>query len=243
MATHANACHLLDAALTIAPEATHPRRPFHMGGPPPKIDAYGYVYAALWLAELAEPDVDARDAEGFRASVDAAKRQLRRAKEERLQNPDTTTLRTSDAKKVSRIPAKIGAWAAHEALNWSTRPIYAGGAARPSAANYVRHLMKRAPDRVAVFLAELDRRCLHFELLSVLYDREMTTSADIKTTLWRGHKDDKVTHWLMRLANDSFALVFKEKTRWRLCEGSRDDVLAHINGEQLESAVRALFSS
>jgi hypothetical protein len=238
----ANATHLLLGALKVTPPQTHPPRPFHMGGPPPKLDALAYVHAAIWLAEKIDRHVDPRDRAEFDEHVALGKRQLARSPEERRKkNEDTKALHEANAAKLSRIPAKIGAWVAHEALNFGIRPIYAGGAARPSAANFARFLSKKDPQSIPQFLRDLDRRCVHFEAIAILHERDsLPKRAAVTETIWRGHKDGKVTHWLMHLTDGSFALLFKEKTRWQLYEGPRDEVLAHITDEhQFTSAVNA----
>jgi hypothetical protein len=237
-----NACHLLLGALKVTPPETHPRHPFHGGGPPPKIDARSYVVAALWLADRISSQVDERDRATFDEWVGLARRQLVKGPEQ-ASAVDKSKLVTAHAQKVSRIPCKIGVWAAHETHNWLTRPIYAGGAARPAAANYARFLLKKAPHQLPAFLEELDAQCIHLEALASVHERETIPSAPVATTLWRGHKDGKATHWLMRLDNGLFALLCKPKARWQLIEGDRDDVLASVSEDQFETAVNAVVGA
>ncbi len=240
MAASSNAAHLLLAALKVSPADAHPPRPFHMGGPQPKIGARAYVIGALWLAERAAPFVDTRDTWDFNTYVAAAKRQL-------VLGPDDKTVRETllDAmrSKPSRAAGKIGAWAAHEAANWSFRPIYAGGAARPAAANLAKIIEKKSPDALPRFLAELDALCVHLEALTMLEDRTEKPSAPVAATLWRGHDHGKVTHWLMRLESGELVLLAKLGSRWKLIEGKRDDVLSSVGDAHFAAAVRAASTS
>jgi len=236
VATTANAAHLLLAALKSSPESDHPPGPFHMGGPQPKIGARAYVIAALWLAERAAPFVEARDKSQFDGYVAVAKRQLERGPDDRMQGKE---LHDAMHKKPPRMPCKIGAWAAHEAANWAYRPIYAGGAARPAAANLAKIIAKKTPAELARFLADLDALCIHLEALTMLDDRAVKPSAPVATTLWRGHDKGKVTHWLMRLDNGELALLAKLGPRWKVIEGKRDDVLASVGDAHFAAAVRA----
>ncbi len=235
-----NAHYLLIGALKAAPPAVHPRPPFHGGGPMPKFDAHAYVVAALWLADRVAPRVDPRDREGFEQHVSLARRQLEAGPDEKTHQ---RKLYDADASKVSRIPAKIGAWAAHEAANWAWRPIYAGGAARPAAANLTKLLVKTAPDEVGPFLRDVEALCVHLEALTMLRDRKHETRERPVQTLWRGHKDGKPTQFLLRLEGGGLALFAKLGARWALVEGARDDVLASVTDDQFDRAVRAVAAA
>jgi hypothetical protein len=231
-----NAAHLLLSALKASPPNSHPPSPFHMGGPQPKIGARAYVVAAVWFADRAAPFVDPRDKSQFDTYVAAAKRQLVLGVDDRTQRQ---VLSDAWRAKPSRTPHKIGAWAAHEATNWTTRPIYAGGPARAAAANFAKLLAKKSPALLPQLLADLDMLCIHLEALTMLDDRKETLSAPVATTLWRGHDRGKVTHWLMRLESGELALLAKLGTRWKLIEGKRDDVLASVGDAHFAAAVRA----
>lgn len=231
-----DAHYLLAGALKVAPAGTHPRRPFHGGGPALKIDAEAYVHGVLWLASFIDRFVDPRDRADFDIWVDLARQQLK-------VGPSNTTnqriLYSADAAKVSRIPAKVGAWCAHEASNWAWRAIYAGGAARPAAANVARFLAKSAIGELAGYLADLDAQCLQLEVMTQLREKKQTTTAPVAKVLCRGYEPTKVLFWLMRLENQKLALLFKEKTRWRLLEGDKDEVLATVPEAHFERAVHA----
>jgi hypothetical protein len=231
-----NAAHLLLAALKVSPPSAYPPSPFHMGGPPPKIGARAYVVAAIWLADRVAPFVDERDKSQFDTYVAAARRQLVLGPDDRTQ---ASVLAGARRAKLSRIPAKIGAWTAHEAQNWTARPIYAGGPARGAAANLVKLLARKSPATLPQFLADLDALCIHLEALTMLTDRNEPLSSPVAATLWRGHDQRKVTHWLMRLDSGELALLRKVGSRWQLIEGARDDVLASVGDAHFASAVRA----
>jgi hypothetical protein len=68
-------------------------------------------------------------------------------------------------------------------------------------------------------------------------------SAAVVASRWRGAEKGKGSHWLAELAGGSFALLWKVKGKWRLVEGSRDDVLASVPDSHFEAATRALSAS
>jgi len=232
--------HFLLGALKVTSPETHPPEPFHGGGPALKIDAEAYVVAALWLADRMSKYVDERDRADFDAFVKLARNQLKVGPKD---TKNQKAINAANASKYSRVPAKVGAWAAHEAGNWCWRAIYAGGAARPAAANVARFLAKTAPKELPAFMKELDAYCIHLEVLTQLRDKDQKTSSKVAKGIWRGHDDKKVLCWLMRLENKKLALLFKEKTRWRLMEGDKDDVLATVPETHFEAAVHAAAAS
>ncbi len=190
MAAPSNAAHLLLAALKASPPKSHPPKPFHMGRPQPKIGARAYVVAALWLADRAARFVEPRDKFTFDDFVQSARKQLELGPDDHSQQNE---LFEGLRFRSSRMPCKIGAWAAHEAANWVFRPIYAGGAARPAAANHAKLVAKHSPSELPKFLLDLDALCVHLELLTILDGRGEKPSASIAATLWRGHEEGKVT--------------------------------------------------
>lgn len=228
--------HFLLGALKVAPPESHPPSPFHGGGPALKIDAEAYVVGALWLADRVAPHVEERDRKDFDGWVALARRQLSVGVEDVKKQRE---IYAADASKVSRIPAKIGCWCAHEAGNWAWRSIYAGGAARPAAANVARFYMKKEPRALAAYLRDLDAFCLVLDAQTALRDKSLATSAPVTKVLWRGEEDKKIRYILMRLEDDTLALLHKEKTRWRLVEGARDEVLATVTDKHFEAAVQA----
>jgi hypothetical protein len=229
--------HLLISALEVTPPELHPARPFHGGGPQPKVDALGYVTAALWLADRGSAHVEPRDRESFDGWVKLARRQLELGPRDVSQRAKLFQAR---AGSVSRVPLKLAVWAAHEAANWAFRPIYAGGAARPAAGQLARLLLEEgSAANVRAYLADLDALCVHLELLGKVRERGLTPSAEIETTICRGHADGKPSHWLMRLANRRYALLAKVGARWVLTEGKRGDVLARLSADQRDAATRA----
>jgi hypothetical protein len=232
--------HFLLGALKVAPPETHPPEPFHRGGPALKIDAEAYVVGALWLADRIKRFVEPRDRKEFDDWVGLARKQLELGTDN---NTNQKKIYAADASKVSRIPAKVGCWAAHEAGNWAWRSIYAGGAARPSAANVARFFAKKAPEELPKYLKDLDAQCLILDAQTSLRDKKLTIKSKVAEVLWRGHEGGKVLYWLMRLANKKLALLYKEKTRWRLTEGERDDVLSTVAESHFEEAVNAVVRS
>lgn len=68
-------------------------------------------------------------------------------------------------------------------------------------------------------------------------------SAPVVAGLWRGAERGKATHWLVKLANGRYALLWKVRGKWRLVEGTREDTLASVSDEHMKDAVDALSSS
>lgn len=236
-----NAHHLLIHALTVTASELHPARPFHGGGPQPKIDAAGYVAAALWLADRADPFVDPRDRESFDGWVELARRHVAFGSDDTSLRP---TLYQAIAATATRIPLKIGVWAAHEAANCAFRPIYAGGAARPSARQFAKLLVKRGSgDSVRAYLHDLDSLCVHLEADTMVRGHSLSPSARPDRSVWRGITNDRASHWLLKLVDGNFALIGKIGSRWTLTEGARDYVLAHIPDAQLDAAVAAAMAA
>lgn len=235
-----NAHYLLAQALKAADPAVRPSAPFHGGGPQPKLDGYGYLKAALWLAERARPDLDARDEATFERWIDLAQQELA------SQGEDTARrfqLNQAEAKKVSRIPLKMGVWAASEAAYFGFRSIYSGTAARFAAAGWTKHLSKVAPEAVRAYLIELERLCVHLEALCLVRDKKLTVSQEPVETLWRGWEDKRVTHFLSRIDDGRWLLVRKAGTRWMAIEGNRDDVLASVDEAHFSKAVAKVLNA
>ncbi len=236
-AEYGNASHLLIAALEGAPADLHPPQPFHGGGPPPKIDATRYVIAVLWTAAKARPLCDAADRNELDRMVSLAKQQLRLGRKDKSLIRD---LLAASRDKSSKVPLKIAAWTCHEAHNWTSRPIYAGGAARPAMRQLVALTLKKHGVAATIrLLAEIDSLCVHLEALYRIEEHDLAPSSTPVSTLWRGFAGDKPTGWIVGLKNKQLALISKIGTRWTLTEGDRAFVLAHVPDTQLESAAAA----
>jgi len=236
-AAYGNASHLLIAALKSAPADLHPPQPFHGGGPQPKVDAANYVAAVLWIAERAQPFVDDGDLAEVKRMVALATRQVKLG---RSDDSLRAELLGASRIKSTKVPLKIAAWTCHEAHNWTSRPIYAGGAARPAARQLVAlTLKKRGTDAAAALLREIDALCVHLEALYMLANHELApTGAPIRTA-WRGVSGDKATAWIVELTGGNLALISKIGARWALTEGDRKFVLAHVADGQLDGAAAA----
>lgn len=232
-----NAHHLLAAALKVAPIEDHPPRPFHGGGPAPKVDASAYAHATLWLATRVEPLLDVRDRDTFDRHVAAARAELAapRADPGRL-----TMLRLADAKTSSRVPCKVALWAACEAFNATTRSIYAGTPTRAAASNVTKLLVKKRPDTVRAFLAALDALCVHLDALTALRAKDQAPPTRAISTPFRGLTGGKPTHYVLALEDGGYCLFGKIGSRWQLVPGDRDTVLATLPDELFPAAVRAV---
>ncbi len=236
-AEYDNASHLLIAALEGAPADLHPPQPFHGGGPQPRIDARNYVSAALWAAAKAKPFVDADDRLEFDRMVSLARQQVRLGRKDKALVRD---LLAASRGKSSKVPLRIAAWTCHEAHNWTSRPIYAGGAARPAMRQLVGLILKKQGNKaVAELLLEIDVLCVHLEALYRLAEHDLSPRSSPVQTLWRGVDDDKPIAWILELADQQLALISKIGARWKLTEGDRKFVLAHVTDDQLASAAAA----
>lgn len=243
---YGNASHLLISALdAVAPEL-HPGRPFHGGGPPPKIDAANYVTAALWAAARARPFARPDDLAEIDRMIALATRQVA------LGVDDTTLfpqLLAASRLKTSRMPLRIAAWACHEAHNWAARPIYAGGAARPAIGHLARLTSKHLGDAATTaLLVEIDRLSVHLEAMFRLAEHELVPPAKPVATRWRGSVGDasstaeaidKAVAWILALDDGSLALISKLGARWKLTCGDRAFVLAHVADDLLDGAAAA----
>jgi len=232
-----NAHHLLQGALKATPPATHPPRPFHGGGPMPKFDAAAYVVATLWLADRVSALVDPRDRAAFDLHVAAARAEVLAPKGDAKR---LTVLRVADAKSSSRVPCKVGLWAANEAFNASTHSIYAGTPTRAAGANVAKLLLKTAPAEVPAYLAALDALCVHLEFLTVLRAREKELPVSAVATPFRGLTDGKPTHYVVELVDGRYALLGKQGARWQLHVGKRQEVLATVPDTLFAAAVAAV---
>jgi hypothetical protein len=229
-----NAHHLLAQALKNVDPAVRPAGPFHGGGPSPKLDGYGYFRAGLWLAERARPAVESRDRATFDRWIDLAHQELSGKGDAKARLAE---LNQAQAKKASRIPLKMGIWAASEAAYFATRSIYSGTSARFAAAGWAKHLSQAEPVAVGGYLADLDLLCIHFELLSFLRDKKLEVSSEPTATPWRGFDGTRVTHFLSRIDDARWVLVRKVGARWTALEGARDDVIATIEDAHFTTAV------
>lgn len=231
-----DAHHLLRGALKGSPPEAHPPEPFHGGGPMPKFDAEAYAVAALWLADRIAPLVDPRDRASFEEHVALARAERAAPEGDKAR---LVRLRGVDAKSASRVPAKVGLWAANEAWNATTHSIYAGTPTRAAFANVAKHYAKKAPAELPSYLAEVDALCVHLELLTLLRDRGKTLPARPVETLFRGLTDGKPSHYASHLEDGRWALLAKEGTRWQVHVGTRDEVLASVPDTLFQAAVRA----
>ncbi len=149
-------------------------------------------------------------------------------------------MRVADAKSSSRVPCKVGLWAANEAFNASTHSIYAGTPTRAAGANVAKLLLKTAPAEVPAYLAALDALCVHLELLTVLRAREKELPVSAVATPFRGLTDGKPTHYVVELVDGRYALLGKQGARWQLHVGKRQEVLATVPDTLFAAAVAAV---
>lgn len=226
------ACTFLVPALANAPVDQHPPRPFHHGGPPPKLDEDAVVALALWACDRADPYVAKSDRALFDAWVGDARRQYALGREKRSLGPIGPPTKKLD------LALDVAARTLRHVSMWADGSRVAGWAGQAIIC-LVQLAYKRDGD-VRALLVELDDTCVHLEACSKLRAHDLSTSAPLEHTQWRGSTKDKATHWLGVLENRSHALIHKIGGRWRLVEGAYDFVIAHLPDEHLGPAVAAV---
>ncbi|MBW2735955.1 MAG: hypothetical protein JRH20_26520, partial [Deltaproteobacteria bacterium] len=97
-------------------------------------------------------------------------------------------------------------------------------------------------EAVTEFLLELDDRVLAEEFSAACPAKAKQPAPAFERVLWRG-ADDKgyPALWLVRLAGERHAFLGKLGRRWRLSEGSIDDMLALVPDEHFEAAVMMVY--
>lgn len=108
------------------------------------------------------------------------------------------------------------------------------------------------PKRVTSFLKELDAVLLREELRAILAQRRDPRCAKVEACVWRAAGAEKarqgrasgakITHWIGRLDDGTYLLIWKVGARWQIATGDRDDILASVSDAEMESAVNAVLT-
>jgi len=212
-------------ALVATPATLRPPGPHHAGGPAAKILKTEGAFAAalaLWAAR------------SLASTVTEADRPLHT----RLMNVLT-----------GAAPTHAGLWAGtREAPSAALRAVNLAMAARGgmlSAPAYAadtvmvlhEHLQSTDPNRLTVFVADLDEKVLNAEFVAVAAEHSRRTDSPCERVLWRG-SDAKgnAGRWVARLAPGRYVLIQKVGKRWEWIEGTRDDVLANVPDADFKNA-------
>ncbi len=106
-------------------------------------------------------------------------------------------------------------------------------------------------DRARPFLEALDQRMLREELRAMLVKRGDPRAAEVESCLWRAAfgrarqgraAGAQVSHLMGRCRDGTFLLHWKSGTRWEVCLGDRDSVLATLPEALMPSALQAVMT-
>ena len=231
---------VLEAALAAAPVAERPAAPHHRGVPAcPVFANKGYVRIAIYGAEVVAGTLKKAE----RAQYDAWLAQARQF------NGRGTWTRKVLAEMARSVYVKLPATASRAleearcaaALAYNSDKNGDGGdvSTREAMVDIVEYLgAQKLP--IKPFLVGLDDVIVREDMQFVL-DKAAGYEAksDLDAVVWRAASDDKSTHWIGRLADGSYVLVYKARGRFQVIGGGREDVLASVPDEQMESALKA----
>jgi hypothetical protein len=239
---------VLAAALKAAPESERLARPHGHVAAKPAINNHGYLALALLAAEHVGPLVSAGERARFDRWLElggrvAAGKELTSSDEALLDRempyvwqPSGASSRnlTADSPAL-RVAQGVGLEAEQADAN------NVGGKGAREACERAAALLAQ-PGQARRFLEQLDALIqLHDAKLQFSKVSEQPSSP-VVAGLWRGAEKGKSSHWLVKLANGRYALLWKVKGKWRLVEGSKEDALASVPDAHLKEAVGALTS-
>jgi hypothetical protein len=236
---------VLGAALASAPKSEQLARPHGHVAARPVIDNRGYLSAALLAAEHVKPFVKSGELATFERSIALGRKVLAgeefNAKDEALLRELPHVRQRSGAHSRDFTATSPALRAAQgvvlEAEQAATNNV-AGKGAREACARAAQLLTK--PGEARRFLEKLDA-LIQLEDAKLQFSKVTEkASAPIVSALWRGAEKGKSSHWLVKLENGRYALLWKVKGKWRLIEGTKDDALASVPDGHLKDAVNAL---
>lgn len=234
---------VLAAAMEAAPVGERLERPHGHVAAKPVIANRGYLGAALLAAEHVGPLVSPDEKQAFNRRVAIGNRVMAGKEitaddwallEREMPNvwqPSGASSRNFTAMS----PAlRVAQAVAFEAEVTETNDV-GGRGARTACVNAVAVLSK--PRR---FLEALDTLILLEDARLQFSKVSEQPSAEVVASCWRGAEKGKSSHWLVKLANGRYALLWKVKGKWRVVEGTREDAIASVPDAQLKDAVAAM---
>ncbi|MFT3710840.1 MAG: hypothetical protein QM817_24715 [Archangium sp.] len=234
------------AALDAASGEERPEKPHGHVAARPVIDNHGYLRAAILAAEAVEKLVPKADQKRFTRLLELGRRvalgrDLTDA-DESLLDAEMPFVRLP-SRAVSRQftatgPLRVAQGVALDAVEAAINNV-AGKGAREACAQAVRSLTGKARP----FLEKLDALILREDARLQFEKVAVKPSSPVVASRWRGAEKGKGSHWIAELQNGSLALLWKVKGKWRLVEGSRDDVLACVSDSHLRAATDALLGA
>jgi hypothetical protein len=235
---------LLQAALAVVPKALHPRLQHADGrGPTPRFDRDGWLAAGLWLVRRAiSAATSLRSAD--RLALDEQLTLVRQAIAGELDRDRMQRLRERRARSSRHVALKAAIWAGNEA-SWDM--IYQGRPTRAAAACLARFLVRTQPSEASRLLADLDALCVHQAALTACRQQSLDLPTPALDTPWRGFSRGRLTHHLIRLANQDMVLLvgyIRDGFQWWEAHvGPRDVVLACVPDRHFAAAVATLLKA
>jgi hypothetical protein len=259
---------LLKALLSKVPTENWPYPPRFHGGVDanPQLGSFGCGGIAIFLADSCADRVAANQRANFDRWLDAAKNIYSlhaRAEGEEVKQGTKSKLRVlarDDLKKLQRDLA------AHNPKREARVAFRALEAAIDIELQYggpdILAILKKTAEEVAestpaadqkAFIMNFDRILLREELRSLLAQRRDPRCEKIAACVWRfAHATEKarqgrasgakITHYIGRLDDDkTFLLLWKVGARWQIITGERDEIIASVPDDQMESAIAALL--
>ena len=237
---------VLAAAMKAAPEDQRLERPHGHVAAKPVINNRGYLGAALLAAEHVRALVPEAERKAFNRLEELGRRVLAgkemTSEDEAVLNREAPHVWQPSGAHSRNFTAvspvlRIAQGVAFEAEEAEANNV-GGKGAREACAQAAQVLAKPRP-----FLEALDALILLEDAKLQFSKVSEKPSAELVASCWRGAEKGKGSHWLVKLANGRFALLWKVKGKWRLVEGSREDAIASVPDAHLKDAVAAMAAS
>jgi len=252
---------LLKAVLSVAPSETWPYPPTFHGGVDanPQLGSFGCAGVAIFLADAINAEhawldlakriysLHAR-AEGTEVKVHT-KSKLRVLSKEELKAAQGQVIRNT--RGLSPLSLRASNAALFAAIDAELQ--LGGSEVLASLKKVAEEVTREIPhDELTTFIKSFDRMLLREELRSLLAQRRDPRAAQIAECVWRFAGNErardgraagmKITHYIGRLEDETtFLLLWKVGARWQIITGARDEILASVPDDQMESAVATLL--
>jgi hypothetical protein len=237
----------------------------------PQLGSFGCGGIAIFMANACAARVTAREQPRFDRWLNAAKDiYVRHARAEGTEVKEGTKskLRVLPKAELKALQGEILLQNARKAppsvsLRAANAALYAAIDVEQQAGGpYVLAELKKIAEEVGedtppteqkALIMSFDRVLLREELRSLLAQRRDPRCEKVADCVWRfAHGTEKarqgrasgakITHYIGRFDdNKTFLLLWKVGTRWQVISGERDEILASVPDDQMESAVTALL--
>lgn len=239
---------VMAAALAVAPAEERLEKPHGHVPARPVIDNHGYLALALLAAEHVSKRVPAAERARFSRWVELGQRVARgqalSAKDEALLTEEVPYVRLPSRAVSRAFTAQSPLFRVAQGVGLEAEEADAhnvgGKGAREACARAV-EVLSKSTGAVKKFLTALDALILLEDAKLRFREVSVKPSAAVVASRWRGAEKGKGSHWLVELANQNFALLWKVKGKWRLVEGGKDEVLASVPDAHFKAATQALL--